>query len=67
MQRVNVKEIKWYMYFLLFFVKTKYRNNKYDNIQIKYKKVFGEIYILDMYEIPPFHVNCKCRVYHGTS
>lgn len=55
-------KIKWYIKFLLFFIKTKYYTDKFECVQIEYKDLFGIRYILKQYQIPPNHPNCRCVI-----
>ena len=50
--------------FLLFLVKEKRYIDREEipNTVIVYKKMRCRIYILDIYSIPPEHINCRCAV-----
>ncbi len=57
--------IPWWIVPVLFFARSRYQQE--DNgsglvTWIKYKKVFGKIYIIDEGEFipPPVHFNCRC-------
>jgi len=54
--------------FLLFFVKSQKYIDRFEmpNTVILFKKMFGVIYIVKVYSIPPEHFNCRCAFVERT-
>lgn len=53
---------KWYIKIILFFIRKKYYTDNIENKQIEYKILFGKYYFIDIYNIPPIHMNCRCSL-----
>ena len=58
---------KWYIKTILLFIKPKYKIKKGEwpefDYRVKYKKLFGKIYIIDIIRLMPAHPNCKCLIH----
>ena len=58
-------KIKWYIKILLYFVREHYSIDETwlePGFYVRYKSLFGKLYILGKGLRPPEHINCRCIV-----
>jgi len=52
-------EMKWWEHFLLLFKPKHYSTDGLGTV-VEYKCLFGRLYVLRDFQVPPQHPNCRC-------